>query len=139
MAAEKEEMAKQGLAEAIDKLEAAPNERSAQVQLGNALKWIHSLEEWHKLRLGKSAHGDYRYFPERDGTPEGQLVGALVYARAYQHHRLAVWSDFQYPGGNLDIYVDKYGELTWVSAAPERLTSREVVGIRGGLPGWKSP
>jgi hypothetical protein len=53
MAAEKEEMAKQGLAEAIDKLEAAPNERSAQVQLGNALKWIHSLEEWHKLRLGK--------------------------------------------------------------------------------------
>jgi hypothetical protein len=29
MAAEKEEMAKQGLAEAIDKLEAAPNERSA--------------------------------------------------------------------------------------------------------------
>jgi hypothetical protein len=50
-------------------------------------------------------------------------VGALVYARGFEHHRLVRWS--AQPWSTLedrytDTYTDMYGVLTWVSTAPER-------------------
>jgi hypothetical protein len=87
---------------AFKRLLAAADEQEALVALGEALEWLHSLEELHRERLNGK-----RYFAERSRTPEGKTTGALVYARGAMHHRVVNWSPLG--EAHSDYYTDMYG------------------------------
>lgn len=112
MAADQVARAISGFDGAFKRLLAAADEQEALVALGEALEWLHSLEELHRERLNGK-----RYFAERSRTPEGKTTGALVYARGAMHHRVVNWSPLG--EAHSDYYTDMYGVLVWVDSAPE--------------------
>jgi hypothetical protein len=76
--------------------------------LDSALDRAHSLEDWHKKRLGQQ-----RYFAERDRTTAGKVQAGLMYARGLTHHQLALIGDLTDTYSN--TYTAMYGTLTWRS------------------------
>lgn len=99
------------LDDALKRIAGATSENEALNAMGEALKWVHSLEEWYRERLG-----DRNYFAERAQRHDGQLVGGLVYARMFEHHEIVEVADLD--DRWTDIWTDLYGVLVWRQQLP---------------------
>jgi len=95
----------ESLKEAIEEMSRAQSERDALKALDGALDRAHSVEEWHKHRLGT------RYFEGRNKSKAGQVLAGLTYARGLTHHQLARTGDLVDAYSN--TYSDLYGTMKW--------------------------
>lgn len=95
----------------VNTLADSKSEDDALNAVGNALKWVHTLEEGHCTRLGSK-----KYFGERQKHREGLIVGGMTWARRFEHHDLVRIADLgdQYS----DHYTAMYGVLVWRRQLP---------------------
>jgi hypothetical protein len=98
--------AERGLAEEIQRVAASENEDEALRALDSALDRAHSLEDWHRRRLGEK-----RYFAERGKTTAGRILAGLMYVRGLTHHQLAITGDLTDTFSN--TFTHMFGTLTW--------------------------
>lgn len=91
------------------------------IALGEALNWAHSLEDWHRKRLGNN-----RYSKERGSRTDGQIVGGLTFARNFDHHDLVTVAAM----GDVytDFFTEMFGTLVWRDKLPPPPNPRIVHG-----------
>ncbi len=104
------ELSEKGLDRALARLLGATDCGDELIAFSETINWIHRLEGAHVERLGN------RYYQERDRRQSGQLVGGIVYARNFDHHRLVLWVDSQ-GGAFSDVFTDRFGTLCWKELA----------------------
>lgn len=106
------ERKERSLGDELQRVVVAKSEDDSMAALSNALDLIHSLDEYHRERLGK-----HRYWNELEARREGQIVGALTYVRGFDHHKLAI-STTSLGDRYSDFVTEMVGVLVWRDELP---------------------